>query len=103
MSYQHLSGIGTVVSAVSAVVEDPCLPQVSALVLQLKALEKSSKPSAPAAPSGPPARGIGLCHAVRPLEAVVWVRKRPWVLPLGGLAVVGGLVGLGYLLGKTRR
>jgi hypothetical protein len=107
MTYHHdLSGIGTVVSAVSAVVEDPCLPKVSDLVLQLRALEKAgaSAPSTgPKPPPSPPTRGIGLCHAVRPLEAVVWVRRRPWVLPLGGMAVIGGLVGLGYLIGKKRR
>lgn len=113
MSYtpSSLGSITTVVSAASAIATDPCLVRVSQLVLRLEELEAKAAPARPPAPGvkPPPAppltptRGIGLCHAVRPLEMVVWARERPWVVPAGALAVVGGLVGLGYLLGRRRR
>lgn len=116
MSYTSrypLDGVDTVVSAAKAVVEDPCLAKVSGLVLRLNALEQAPAPPAPRPgppgttpprpPPKPPTKGIGLCHAVKPLEIVVWARERPWVVPVGGLALVGGLIGLGYLLGSRRR
>lgn len=103
MTYQRsLGGVGTVISATAAVVEDPCLLPVSQMLLELHRLEQApARPRTPGQPApapSAPAKGIGLCHAVTPLRAVVWVRKRPWVLPVAGVAVVGGLIGLGYLL-----
>lgn len=105
-----LGSVTTVVSAAAAITTDPCLVRVSQLVLRLQELEaRAAAPSRPTAPGKPPAtpapptRGIGLCHAVRPLEMVVWARERPWVVPLGGLALVGGLIGLGYAMGRRGR
>jgi hypothetical protein len=105
---QHpLGSVTTVVSAATAVATDPCLSRVAQLVLRLHQLEQaratSPKPVGATAVAAAPVRGIGLCQAVKPLEVVVWVRERPWVVPIGAVAVVGGLVGLGYLLGRRRR
>lgn len=104
MAYQRhsLGGVGSVISATAAVVEDPCLLPVSELLLELHRLAQApARPRAPGQPApapSAPAKGIGLCQAVKPLRAAVWVRRRPWVLPVAGVAVVGGLIGLGYLL-----
>ena len=97
---QPLGGLETVVSAAKAIGEDPCLMKVSNLVLQLQRLE--STPGTATTPA-PPTKGIGLCQAVKPLEVVLWARKRPWVVPVGAAALVGGLVALGYLLGSGAR
>jgi len=95
-----LGDVATTVSAATAIVTDPCLPEVSRLVLRLHALEQA--PVKPGAPPPKPTLGIGLCNAIKPLRAVVYVKERPWVLPLGAVAIVGGLVGLGFMLGKAR-
>lgn len=104
--YAPMHGIGAAFSAATKVVEDPCLTPVAMMVLRLNELEQERKPTpalppgAPKPPPSAPAKGIGLCYAVRPLEAVLWVRERPWVLPLGAISIVGALVGLGYVIGR---
>jgi hypothetical protein len=102
MSYHHrhtgLSGIADVASAAQAVVTDPCLAQVSNLVLQLRPASSSSSSSGGAA-GGPSTPGIGLCRAVRPLQAAVWLKRRPWVAPLTVAAIVGGI----FLAGRLSR
>ncbi len=105
-----LGGITDAVNAAVRVVEDPCLSQVAQLVLKLHELEQRPSPfkpptgpPGPPPPPSPPVRGIGLCTAVTPLKVVVYVKTRPWVLPLALLGVVGGLVGVGYLMGAPAR
>ena len=98
-------------TAIVRVVEDPCLFEVAQYVLKLHELEqrpsifkpKPPGPIGPPPPPAPPVKGIGLCTAVTPLKIVVYVKSRPWILPLAGAAIVGGLVGIGYLLGKPAR
>jgi hypothetical protein len=101
-----LSGVSDVFNAAAAIVEDPCLGPVASLVLRLHAAQQPRVAVAPGQPTPPPARpvkGVGLCYAVKPLQGLVWVRERPWVVPLGAAALVGGLVGLGYLAGRGAR
>ena len=79
MAYQRsLGGVTSVISATAAVVEDPCLFQVSDLLLKLHRMEQApARPRVPGQPApapSAPAKGIGLCQAVKPLRAVVWVR-----------------------------
>jgi len=106
-----LGGIADVAKAATSIVEDPCLGTVASLVLRLHAAEQPARPAAPPrpgqpkpppAPPAPPVKGIGLCSAVKPLRAVVYVRERPWLLPVGGAVIVGGLVALGYAIGRSR-
>ena len=101
-----LGAITDIATAAKSVVEDPCLGAVTALMLRLNQLEQAPlipiKTGVPQPPP-PPVKGIGLCKAVTPLKAVVYVRERPWILPLGVIGVVGALVGTGYLLGKRTR
>lgn len=107
MSYtkdlQALGAITDIATAAKSVVEDPCLGQVTAMLLYLHKLEQPVVPVGVPKPPVPPVKGIGLCKAVTPLKAVVWVRERPWVVPLGVLGIVGGLVGVGYVMGKRKR
>jgi len=93
---QSLEGVADVGSAVGAVIADPCLLQVAKLTNELAALTKTSA-------SSTPVKGIGLCKAVGPLEMVIYVKKRPWLIPLGASAFVLGLLGLGYVLGSTSK
>jgi hypothetical protein len=94
---QALGGILDVAAAAKSIVEDPCLPTVASLVLRLNAAEQA--PSRPGAPPAPPVKGIGLCYAVKPLKAVVYVRERPWVGLAIGAAVVGGI----FMLGRASK
>ena len=114
MAYTGLGSAADILSAGLSVAADPCLPKVTSLLLRLRDLEAAStplrqvtsgatKPSGAKPPAAPAEVGIGLCRAVKPLQAIVFVRQRPWVLPVGALAVVGGLVGIGYALGRRRR
>lgn len=98
-------GVTDVATAAVRVVEDPCLWEVAQLVLTLHELEQRPGPLSPVPKPGtpppvpsPPVKGIGLCTAVTPLKAVVYVKSRPWILPLAIAGIVGGLVGVGYLL-----
>lgn len=99
-----LGGFADVATAATKIVEDPCLPRVATLVLRLHELTPAPapRPGQPKPPpsSTPPKKGIGLCMAVKPLEAVVWMRERPWIVPVAGAAVVGGLIALGFAAGK---
>lgn len=96
-----LHGITDVLTAAQSVVTDPCLMQVADLVGQLHDLEQTTP--VPGAPPPAPVQGIGLCNAVGPLQKYIWVRQRPWVIPVGAVAIVGGLVGIGYLMAGGRR
>lgn len=101
--YDSLGAITDIAVAAKSVVEDPCLGQVSAMLLHLHKLEQAPVvPGAPVAPTAP-VKGIGLCKAVTPLRAVIWVRERPWIAAVAAVGVVGGLVGVGYLIGKRGR
>ena len=101
--YASLGAITDIASAAQSVVTDPCLGQVSAQLMHLHDLEQQPLiPGAPATPTAPVA-GIGLCSAVTPLKVLTWVKENPWVAPLTGAAIVGGLIGIGYLWGKGRR
>lgn len=101
-----LGGLSDIASAASAVVGDPCLSQVATLVLRLHAAQQPALP--PLTPGGPrpapppPAKGIGLCSAVKPLQAVAWVSERPWVIPVGIVALFSGVFLAGYASGRTR-
>ena len=105
MSYRYShTGLGIdfggVVSAASNVVSDPCLHKVTSQVMALRDLEKrparqtsSTTPRPPSKPSP----GIGLCSAVKPLSAVLYIRRNPWFLPVVGVAAVGGIFALGWI------
>ena len=102
MSYTShpLSGLTDVLSAGVNVARDPCLSEVARLTLQLHALEPAAKPLAAPAVTEP---GIGLCRVVKPLRAYVWTRVHPWSVPVGVVAILGGLIGLGYVMGRRAR
>lgn len=95
---EGLGGISDVATVALHVVQDPCLFQVATLTDQLGTAIKRLVPGAPTTGAGAP--GVGLCSAVKPLQAAVFVAQRPWIVPVGLIAIVGGLVGLGYLIGK---
>jgi len=100
-----LDGITDVARAAVSIVEDPCLPTVASLVLRLHAAEQPSRPALPGQPKPPPrppVKGIGLCSAVKPLRAVVWVRERPWVGAAAAIAIVGGIFMLGRASKRSR-
>jgi hypothetical protein len=103
-NHLELGAIGDVLPAATAVATDPCLGQVATLVRRLHDLEQPRRTAsgAPVAPA-PPTKGIGLCQAVTPLRAVVYIKERPWILPVGAICLIGGLMGLGYVLGATRK
>lgn len=93
-----LGSISDVTTAVRDVVEDPCLFQVAKMVSRLNDLQQPSRPTG--APPPPRVKGIGLCSAVRPLQAVTFINERPWVVPVGLALVFGTVFGLGYLTGR---
>lgn len=95
-----LSGITDVALAAKSVIDDPCLYDVAGLLLRLNQLEQ--KPTAPGVPA-PTMKGIGLCKAVKPLKAVIYVREHPYAGIAAAVGVVGGLFALGYLAGRSSK
>lgn len=106
MSYIVTSGVmdtlGKSFSAASKVIEDPYLPEVADLVLELHALEQPK--AKPGKPPSAPVKGVGLSRVVKPLRFYVGLRRKgSWVVP----AILAGTVGLifatGYLTGRKKR
>lgn len=100
--------IGDVATAASQVLQDPCLYKVTQQVLELREIEaakaKPKKPrKKPRKPSVPKKPGVGLCQAVKPLDLVIYVRRRPWILPVAGVGIVGGIFLLGLLAGRATK
>lgn len=88
-----------ITSAIASVVQDPCLLEVA------RTVNKLSDVVSPPGPAGAPTKitkGIGLCSAVRPLRAVTYIAERPWIVPVGITVLFGGLIGIGYMLGRGR-
>lgn len=81
------------------VVTDPCLGDVARLLHRLHELEQ--KPGEiPTPVEATP--GIGLCKAVGPIKAVIFLREKPLV----GAALIAGFlgifVGIGYKYGRRK-
>jgi hypothetical protein len=100
MTYQRtrppLAGTVTdVASAAINVVSDPCLFDAAKIVNQLHNIDSGT--------SGGPTVGIGLCSAMPTLNAVLWVKQNPWIVPVG-IAGAIGLIGLvAYRMGQDSR
>lgn len=105
MSYTKLGGIGqyletasSVLGATKTILEDPALPRVTALVMELHSLQPKSSGGS----SGGSSKGIGLNKIVGPLEFYVATQRNPIL----GYAVIAGVLAvpflLGYAVGKKR-
>jgi hypothetical protein len=94
---QALGGLLDTAQAAVAVATDPCLGQVTSLALELHDMAAASSPGSSTS------AGVGLCGAVTPLTAVVWVKKNPWSAVAVSVAIIGGLIGLGYSMAGGNR
>lgn len=97
---------GPAVEAVSKVIQDPALPEVTCHLLRLNKLTEGRPPGPPCTRRSYSAaqrrQGVGLTLAVRPLRAAVWARENPVAAVAVGAGAVGALVGVGYLIGRRR-
>jgi uncharacterized membrane protein len=85
-------GLGDIMStakAAAAIARDPYLPEVVQLVLELERTEDD--------------QGVGLHNVVGPLRTFVKIQKKPWVLPVIAIGLVGGIFALGYYTGKVTK
>lgn len=89
-----LGDLTDILGAGANAINDPCIGQVTALLTELHDLQP---PSTPGAAPGP---GVGLCSAVTPLQLFVATQKSPWILPVAAIGIVGGLIGIGWMLGE---
>ena len=90
---------------VKALASDPHLSEVVCHVLHLKGLEEGKrdmKPCAQIPTTRLPGKGVGLRYAIKPLRFLVMVREQPLIGIGIGVGVIGGLVGIGYLLGRVK-
>lgn len=97
---QALSGVQETISkakdvltAANTILNDPALPEVTSIVMELHKMEPPSK-------TGKPSPGIGLRRVVPALKAYRYAAKHKWVLPT---VVAGALIVpffLGYAVGK---
>ena len=85
------------VTAGKAILDDPYFPEVTSLILRLKAIEAKKGGS-----SSSGGKGVGLGSVVKPLRLFVAYKENPWV----GGAIVAGLFFLpfvaGYFVGKRK-
>lgn len=82
------------VRAASYVLEDPALPQVAGILINLHGIEVTR--------SGPAAKGVGLSGLVTPLAVYAETRKNPLLVPLAVGLIIGLPFFLGYALGGSR-
>lgn len=92
----YISKGGTALKTVTTILDDPALPQVATIVMDLHDLE-------PKTPAGAPSPGLGLNKLVMPLKAYRYTRRHWWAMPAAIGVVVGVPFLLGYSMGKGRR
>lgn len=85
----------SVLAAAKQILDDPALPQVTGIVMDLHKLEQ--KPGQPTTP------GIGLKRVVKPFMFYYYTRKNSWVLPVVAIALIGIPFFLGFQVGKRRK
>lgn len=100
-----LGKIQPLLPTVKLVLDDPAMPQVVERIKILAAIEAARpKPPGTVVTASMPGAGagVGLHQAILPLDALIYVRRNPWALPVGVAAFLGIFVGLGYMLGKRK-
>lgn len=85
----------TALSTAKTILDDPALPKVASIVVELHNLE-------PPGPGGLPAPGIGLNKLVVPLKAYIYTRRHKWAFPLAVFVGLGVPFLLGYAAGRRR-
>ena len=108
MAYTQLGlDIGSTVKAASKIIEDPALPAVTCEVLRLNRVVEGKSPGPSCSrrvfTAAEKRKGVGLHLAVQPLRIATWARANPALAIGGAAAVVGGLVWIGYAMGRKRR
>jgi hypothetical protein len=94
-----LGDVSSVLGTAKDIVEDPCLFEVLRRGKHISDLVTArSGPS-----SGPPTKGVGLCSVIAPLRVAEQIAERPWIVPVGAVAIVGLLFGIGYSIGRDSR
>jgi hypothetical protein len=94
MAYtKQLGGVVSTAQAAAAIAQDPFLPEVVGLVLELKEQEKSAE--------GSSGRGVGLRNVVGPLRTFVAIQDKPWLVPLAVAAGFGLIFAAGYFTRKA--
>jgi len=107
----HADGLSGVTDSITRVVADPCLSQAVTIALRVADIRRqrqaptppgipSKTPSPPRPAPAPVEPGIGLCRIVGYANKALYVYERPWVIPATLAAVVGGLVLVGYTVGR---
>lgn len=86
-----LNAASGAVAAASTILQDPALPEVTSLVLQLHAAQPTK--------GGSTEPGIGLRKFVRPLKFYVYSQQHTWVVP----ALVVGALAIPYILGRMSK
>ncbi len=89
----------SVATNIAKVVTDPALPEVLSLIMQIKDTIPAAAPGSIVV--GPASPGVGLSRAVVPLEAILYARKNPWVVPVGVAALFGLPILLGFVMGRA--
>jgi hypothetical protein len=92
----YLGKAGAALDSVKVILDDPALPQVTGIVMDLHRLEQPGG-------KGDSIKGIGLKRLVTPLKAYRYTRQHSWALPVAMAAVVALPFAIGYALGKGKR
>ncbi len=95
--------IGSTADAVRYIIEDPALPKITGLIIELQKIEQPRRTTTTTTPTPPRVPGIGLNKLVTPLKGFVYIRRNP----LAGYALLGGILSvpfpIGYLVGRRRK
>lgn len=89
---EYAGKVGGVVQATSAILDDPALPKVTGLIMEINSLQPPARPG-----SSKPA-GIGLKYAVAPLKAYKFALQNKWAAPAAAVVLLGIPFFIGYSL-----
>ena len=99
---QLLKGASSTVAPAYHVLSDPALPMVAGRISSLHDLE-AQQVSKETGISPSKVKGIGLHRMVKPLDAYIWYRRNPWILPVALIGIRAIPFLLGYKKGRKKR
>jgi hypothetical protein len=92
--------LGPGLNVAAGVINDPAFPTVLARLKTIKQLAEQE--AARRGASSTASVGLGLKKFVPPLDAYIYIQRKPWVLPVGAAAALTIPFLLGFWLGRGR-
>lgn len=100
-----LSRVPQYIGTAAQVMEDPALPALAERIRLLRQIEEARKLEEGRNEGVPPKPvvGVGLEKVIKPLDALIYVRRKPWVPYVLAGAIVAVPLAVGFGVGRLSR